>query len=413
MLGDAGRKREFLNRGAGNPLEEGMRHLVIAALLLCGSVDAGDVDAGLRAARALMESDDPAERDRGEALLAEVAEEAGARLKELLEHPSPEVRGRVRTTLDRLEIIPEDGKTAQLRGMFREFSGEEGPASKRQERLQAIFELDPRVAGFVAHELSEGVLDWVPVPAAVVAPGRLAFSFEVVNAGPCPAWIDPERWHVFADFSPFGSRPDRLTMHSGAIGAKIALRRAGDSPQKAMVRALAGMKRLLPEEKATIRTAAADQARCGILSMRAQSIGYSPSAFEAEFGATKVVLDEQKGPRGTTIVRVLLAETQGQSFRLDPWVDGADSGLDVTALRDFPGAKVANKDPFWWVALDDKGAFLDEGAFETTEEDLAALPKDGKRRLVRKGPLPQGTKTLWMGYSGPGEDCVPAPVEIR
>ncbi|MCC6741833.1 MAG: hypothetical protein IT452_22630 [Planctomycetia bacterium] len=390
-----------------------MKRAALIVFLLGAAAGADEIDDRLRVARVLLESDLPEERDKGVEELAKVAADAGKRLQALIEHPDAEVRGRVAELLGRMQIIPEEGKTARLREMFGALKTQDGSAAERREAVRNLLALDARVAEFVAWELANPTFEWKPDFPAVAAPGRITVPFEIVNKGTCGAWVMPGRWYVLPHHKRFGERPGRLTMHAGAAGGQVGLRRRGESDEDVVVGALASMVRIPAGESFVLRTSSSEQPRVGILSLSCQAMGTSPAKFEATFGRTAIAVPETLPAGHPTATRYVLGECQGTRVRLAAWRDEEETGVEMTALEDLPAMSVKNSDPFWWVALDEEGVFLDSGAFETTEEDLAALPKGSSRRLVRHGALPAGTRTLWMGCTLEDEDCVPAPVEIR
>ncbi|KAF0241432.1 MAG: hypothetical protein FD180_4432 [Planctomycetota bacterium] len=385
-----------------------------AALFACASLAAADgVDDRLQAARVLLESDDPASRDRGEAELAAVAVEAGARLKPLLEHPDAEVRARVSNVLDREQVIPEDGKTARLRELFA-LLAKPGPADEERRRaVREILELHPRAAAFVARELGDGRLTGTPEKSRIVPTGRVAVDFEVENNGDCGAWIRRERWYVFPNLRPFGERPGFGGGMGGAAGGVISLRRGTDSAEDAMVRALAAMVRVPRGGRAVLVSTGSEQKRCGTLRLRAQAMGYSPRTLEAVFSGETLALPEMATTEGASATRFVLGEAKGKRFRAVPWEADGDRGLEVTALEDVAAGKIDQFDPFWWVALDAEGGLIEDGAFQTDEADLAGWKADETRRIRLRGGPPAATRLLWMGVTWGDDECVPAPVEVK
>ncbi|MEK7469037.1 MAG: hypothetical protein AAB074_16810 [Planctomycetota bacterium] len=386
----------------------------ILFLFLAVSVaSADDLDDRIRAAQAQLESDDSAVRDKGEADLVALASEAGARLKPLLDHPDAEVRARVSRALDRAGIIPEEGKTALLRELFEVLAKAGTPDEARLGTVRDILELHPRTAAFISRELAEGKLTWDSDRTRVVPPGRVAVEFEATNEGDCAAWVRPSRWYVLPRFKQFGERPGRMSLYSGAAGGLVGLLHRDRSAEDSMVLALASMVRVPPKGRQGVVSGAIVETRCGSMTFQAQAMGYSPRAFEATFSGTVLRLPEADPGTSISAVRILLQEKTGRVFRASSWEKDGSRGLDVTPLEDAPALKLDNFDPFWWVAMDEKGEFLDEGAFSTEAADLAAWKKNEARRVKMRGGPPAGTKTLWMGFSGGGDECVPAPVELK
>jgi hypothetical protein len=386
-----------------------------AAFLLFSALlaRADDIDDRLRTAQALLEADDPASRDKGEAELAAVAAEAGDRLKPLLEHPDAEVRARVMQVLDRAEIIPEEGKTERLRELFKGLA-EAGEADEARRKLvRDILEFHPRSASFVARELAEGRFTWVANATRIVPLGRVSVEFEATNEGACAAWVRPGRWYVARRLKPFGERPGRMSFGSGAAGAVLSLLNAARSPEDSMILALASMVRIPPNGRQVVTSSATQEGRCGTLDLRPQAMGYAPRRFEVAFGQALVALPEAEPEFGHQVIRIVLGESTGKRFSAVAWKSDASMGLDVTALEDSPEMKLDGYDPFWWVALDEKGAFMDEGAFSTDKADLAAWKKDEVRKVKIRFTPPAGTKTLWMGFSSKLDECVPAPIELK
>ncbi len=390
-----------------------MKRILLLWLMAAPLACADEIDDQLQAALTLLESEEPSLRDQGQAILLQVAVEAGTRLKPLLSHPDAEVRGRVSEALERMQIIPEEGKTARLRELFKSLSE---PGRANQDRLRTVREaldLDGRVASFIAHELRDGTLRWVHEPAIVVPPGEVTVRIEAEAAGDCAAWARTSRWYALPDLKPFGERPGRFSGYGGAAGGRVSLVARGESPEKAMIRALAAMVRVPAGGRQAFVSYTSTQPRCGILTVRAQALGYSEGSLEASFSGATLALPEPEPEGSVQAARFVIGEVSGKRLRARTWEDEGARGLEVTALEDIPAIALTDFDPFWWVALGENGTVLEEGAFGTTEKDLAALGKGDSRRIAIGGGLPAGTKTLWMGFSGADEECVPAAVQIR
>ena len=384
-----------------------------AILFLAVSVAAADeLDDRIRDLVRMLESEDPLVRDSGERELLMVAQSDWRRLASLLEHPDAEVRARVRQVFDAAEVIPESGKTEKMRELLKALSVQE-PGSNRAATVEALLALDPAAARLVSRELRLGTISQSSPNIAVAKPGQITATFEALADGPCAAWVLPGRYRVDASPQPFGCRPLVGRIRGRVWSSSWTVIRRGETPEMAIVRNLSAMVRIPPGEKFAVATWKGEHPECTRLDVRLQATPSRQEFLEAEFCGCTLSLPEAGDAVGMAIRIYLLGQRDSRAFRVETFEDGETRGLVATALRTIPAHTDRILDPFWWVALDENGDFLTEGAFCSEEAEIKEWAEGESRRVPIRQPLPEGTRTLWMGLNCGSEQAVPAPVEVE
>lgn len=389
--------------------------LAAAAIFLVSALPAlaDGLDDRLAAIRGKLADDDPAVRALGDRELAAVASEAGSRLKVLLADPDPEVRGRAADVFAREGIVPEDGKTARVRELLAALAEEPKVGEDRVAVLRELLGIHPNVAQFVLRELGNPRVRLLEDPSRVVRPGLIELSATAVNDSDLGAWIRPDSFRLSPDFRPFGERPNWRVGRCGGVIRSFSIDDFDDDPTEAALRYLATLVRIPPGGRFQLAAVTQDRPFCGALVVRLRTDYFRAASLEAEFSGIRFTFAEPAAVEGAPGVRTILGERPGESATAVAF-DGPDGrGLELTAVKDLEAEPLTSRDPFWWAALAEDGTFLGSGAFGTTPEDLAAMKAGEKRRVAMRDDPPEGTATLWMGYSHKLEECVPPPLRLK
>jgi hypothetical protein len=378
--------------------------------LLAGAAVADDAGDRVRAAIEKLSDDDPDVRSAGRDLLGALAEERPDLVRPVTRNADPEVAGTAREVIFEHCILKEQVEQGRFDEILAAIADPGRDATARKELLRRFLDLGPKAAEFLAGELRESAA--IPATESVtLAPGRLReIELRMHNSGDRALWYRP------GIYTAPPSSPESFGSW-GRGGCRMGFRRtftaARESAEERVLAALSELRRVPPGADFVLATVIVEPTGCALFRLRVDAGDAGPMVNGIFQGVGIPSLPAPLGKLPSVIIPALESRESAsvQATLLPTGPDGRPA-LKVKATRDLTAPRQGGRDIFWWAATDGAGRYLDSGPmrdpmpcveeFKVGEEETVEMPCDP----------PAGTRRLWLGFEGDGDEAVPPPLEL-
>ncbi|KAF0245974.1 MAG: hypothetical protein FD180_1117 [Planctomycetota bacterium] len=372
----------------------------------------------LTSAMALLGSDSPDDRERGERAIGDLARTQQDAVRAQLNDEDPEIRARIRRALRENHLLTAAEIESEAQAILEGFAKDPAEDPDARERLvENLLALGAPALKLLQREFENTDVEPIRSPPRLVnASTAGTFSTYVRNKGPVGAWFDTasSSWSsigwIGEDWRPRAEAPEDLDMpyewrRGPARPATLRewLRRAHRVPPGAVA------------EWDSIEEGFKIDYGCRLSASRGGRDLTLVPAPEVIDGVTLQVRRTPL-PRTPHAAILQLREIDSHAFGAVIVRDVNRWGLRLTALESAGPTRHSNiRKREWFVAIDARDGLLEFGPLcEQGSSGIGWAVGETRTTWLDRG-LPRGTATLWMGFDygdAQGEQAVAKPLKI-